>query len=163
MPLDPNKLPSKARFWFAPDAVSQALRVKSISGITIELTTSQTSGSVGASQDSKQYTESGATGEKVDNDGSMVLTPTSVESMESLMEWIEKYQTHAFSGGTAEEAAGTTGVLTLCNRKGTPVLEYNLTELIPKSMSSPTYKAGDVGDLEYTVNFRYHTITVKAA
>ncbi|HBE16991.1 MAG TPA: hypothetical protein DEG17_27370 [Cyanobacteria bacterium UBA11149] len=153
--LDPSKLGSKARFWFKPDAVSAELQIKNCKNLKIELTTSQTKGSVGSSQGSKAYTESAPTGEKVDNDLEMTLTPTSVESLRSLMEWIDKYQNSAYTGGASQEVASTTGVITICNRAGSPILEYDLVGLIPISCSSPTYKAEDIGDLDYNVKCRY--------
>lgn len=153
--LDPSKIASKARFWFKPDAVSADLQIKNCKNLKIELTTSQTKGSVGASKGSKAYTESGPTGEKADNDLEMTLTATSVESLKSLMEWIEKYQNAAYTGGASQEVASTTGVITVCNRAGKEILTYDLVGLIPISCSSPTYKAEDIGDLDYNVKCRY--------
>ena len=153
--LDSNKLGSKARFSFRPDAVSEELQIKNCKNLKIELTTAQNKGAVGASQGSKAYTESGPTGEKADNDLEMTLTATSVKSLKSLMEWIEKYQNPAYEGGASQEVASTTGVISVCNRAGEVILEYNLVGLIPISCSSPTYKAEDIGQLDYNVKCRY--------
>ena len=159
--LNPTKLPSKARCFFAPDAVSEKLRVVSIKGMGIELIPSQSKGSAGITQGAVSYTESGAAGVKVDNKCQISLTPTSVESMEAMMKWIMQYQKPSYTGGSTEAANGTTGVLTLCNRLGQPVLEYHLTEMIPISITSPTYKAGDTKDLKYDCEMAYKDCEVK--
>ena len=153
--LDPNKIASKARFWFKPDAVSADLQIKNCKDLKIELTTAQNKGAVGASQGSKAYTESGPTGEQANNALTMTLTATSVESLKSLMEWIEKYQNPAYQGGASQEIASTTGVITVCNRAGNAILEYDLVGMIPISCSSPTYKAEDIGQLDFNVKVHY--------
>lgn len=155
MPASPDTYGSKARCWFAPDAVSEKLQLKNCKSLMIEVKAAQTKGAVGAMEGSKTYTETGPTGEKVDNQIEMTLTATSLASLKALNAWIDKYQVAAYGGGAAPEVASTTGVITICNRIGKPILEIDLEGLVPISCSSPAYKAEDPGQLDYNVKCQY--------
>lgn len=146
---------SKARCYFAPDAVSEKLQLKNCKNLALEIKAAQTKGAIGAMEGAKTYTETGPTGEKNDNTIEMTLTATSLASLKALNAWIDKYQVVAYSGGESPEVSSTTGVITICNRLGKPILEFDLEGLIPVSCSSPGYKAEDPGQLDYNVKCQY--------
>lgn len=153
--LSPDTYASKARCWFSPDAVTEKLQLTKCKNLKIEIKAAGNKGAAGASQNATTYTESGPTSEAVDTQIEMTLTATSLSSLKALNGWIDKYQAAAYQGGAVPEVASTTGVITLCNRMGKPIIEIDLEGLIPVSCSAPPYKAEDPGALEYNIKCQY--------